>query len=141
MYGDTAVIRALARRMHERAGDIRAEADELTHRADAVAWQGLAADAMRGLAHQHAAGLRSCADAHDAAGEALERHAREVDRLEDLIATIEHRVLRLLDSAASGLAGLVGHLVPDAVDRWAQDFRPPPHGSRDWLEVRPPRPA
>jgi hypothetical protein len=141
MYGDTSVIRAQARRMRERAGEIRAEADELAGRAEAVPWSGLAADAMRRMAHDHAGRLRSCAAAHDAAADALDRHAREVDHLKDVIAAIEHRVLRLLDTAATGLAGLVGHVVPDAVGHWVHHFDPPPHGSRAWLDVRPPRSA
>lgn len=135
MYGDTGVIRTHARRQHQRAEEIRAEADALTSRVAAVAWTGLAADAMRRLVGEHAAALHRCADAHDRAGVALERHAREVDRVKELIAAIESRVLGVLDSAASGVAGLVGHVVPDAVDRWARDFDPPPHGSRAWLDV------
>jgi uncharacterized protein YukE len=138
MYGDTAAIRAHARRMRERAGDIRAEADALAGCADAVHWAGLAADAMRRVATEHAYDLRRCAEAHADAAEALERHAREVDCLKELIVTIEHRVLGLIDSATSGLAGLVGHVVPDAVDRWVHAFEPPPHGSREWLDVRLP---
>ncbi len=141
MYGDTAVIRAQARRMCERAGDIRAEADVLLGAAEAVRWSGMAAEAMRRLGREHAAGLRSCAGAHDEAADALVRHAREVDHLKDLIASIERRVLGLIDSAASGLAGVVGHVLPDAVDHWVHDFDPPPHGSREWLAVHLPRSA
>ena len=141
MYGDTAAIRAQARRMRERAGDIRAEADALVGGAEAVQWTGIAAEGMRRLAREHAAGLRSCAVAHDDAASALERHAREVDHLKDLIASIEHRVRRLVESAASGLAGVVGHVLPDAVDHWVHDFDPPPRGSREWLDVHLPRSA
>jgi hypothetical protein len=135
MYGDTSVIRAHARRLHERAGDIRAEADALLRVAEAVPWSGLAAEAMRRLARQHAADLHRCAGAHDDAADALDRHAREVDRVKDLIASIEKRVLHLIDSASSGLVGVVGHVLPDTVDRWIDDFDPPPHGSREWLHV------
>jgi hypothetical protein len=141
MYGDTAVIRALARRMNERAAEIRAEAAQLLGRAEAVPWTGLAADAMRHLARDHAARLRTCAEAHEAAAAALDRHAREVDHLEELIAAVEHRVLHLLHGATSGVAGLVGHVVPDAVDHWVRDFDPPPHGSLGWLDVHVPGPA
>jgi hypothetical protein len=144
MYGDTGTIRAHARRMHMRAEEIRAEADALTTRVAGVAWTGVAADALRHLAREHTDGLRRCAAAHDRAAEALERHAHEIDRLKDLIASIERRVLGVLDSAASaatGVAGLVGHLVPDTVDRWAHDFEPPPHGSIAWLDVDIPRAA
>jgi uncharacterized protein YukE len=141
MYGDTSVIRAQARRMRERAGDIRAEADDLAGRAEGVPWTGLAADAMRRTARDHASRLRSCADAHEAAADALDRHAREVDRLKEVIAAIEHRALRLLDAATGGLAGLVGQVVPDVVDRWRDHFEPPPWGSSAWLDVHVPRAA
>ena len=93
---------------------------------------------MRRLAHEHAVRLRACADAHEDSAEALDRHAREVDQVKQLIATIEHRVLGLLDSAATGVAGFVEQLIPDGIDRWVHDFDPPPHGSREWLEVHVP---
>jgi hypothetical protein len=138
MYGDTSTIRAQARRLRARADEIRAEADALLRAADAVPWTGLAADAMRRLAREHAAGLHGCAGAHEAAADALDRHADEVDRLEHLIASIEKRVCRLVDSASSGLAGVVGTVLPDSVDRWVESFDPPPHGSREWLDVHLP---
>lgn len=138
MYGDTAVIRALARRMREHGDDLRQEAAELAARAETVPWSGLAADAMRRVAREQAGLLRGCADAHEAAADALDHHAREVDRLKDLIAAIEHRAVRLLESAASGVAGLLGHVLPDAVEHWAGHFEPPPHGSRAWLDVHLP---
>jgi hypothetical protein len=141
MYGDTSVIRGHARRMRERGDDLRGEATALLAHAEAVPWTGLAADAMRRMAVDHAARLHRCADAHDDAAAALERHAREVDHLKHLIATVERRALALLDSATSGIAGLVGHVVPDAVGRWAHAFDPPPHGSRAWLDVHLPWPA
>jgi hypothetical protein len=141
MYGDTAGIRAQARRMRERAGDIRSEAEALLAAAEAVPWTGVAADAMRRLARDHAGAMRSCAAAHEHAADALDRHAREVDRLKHLIAAIEHRVLGALEAAGSGVSGFVDHVVPSAFDRWAQDFDPPAHGSLAWLDVHVPRVA
>lgn len=141
MYGDTSVIRAQARLMRERAGDIRAEADELAGRAAAVPWAGLAADAMRRTAGDHASRLRAGAAAHESAADALDRHAREVDHLKCLIAEIEHRALHALDSATGGLAGLVGHVLPDGLAHWARHFEPPLHGSMAWLDVHVPGPA
>jgi hypothetical protein len=144
MYGDTDVIRALARRLRERGVDIRAQADDLSARAEAVPWSGLAADAMRRLAHEHAGALRRCADDHEAAADALVRHAREVDRLKEVIAAIERKACHLLDAAAGaagGLAGLVSHVVPGPLDHWLHSFDPPPHGSLEWLDVHLPRSA
>jgi hypothetical protein len=138
MYGDTEAIRAHARRQRERAEDIRELAHTLLVRAEVVPWSGVAADAMRCAARDNAAALRACADAHARAAEALLRHAQEVDLVKDLIASIERRALGVLESAASGVAGVVAHVVPNAVDRWASDFEPPPHGSRAWLDVRLP---
>jgi uncharacterized protein YukE len=138
MYGDTSVIRALAGQLRERAGEIRDEAHELAGRAEAVPWTGLAAAAMRRMSDDHTARLLACAVAHEAAADALDRHAREVDHVKDVIASIEHRALHLLHSAASGVGGLVGHVLPDAVDHWAHGFDPPPTGSRAWLDVRLP---
>ena len=141
MYGDTDVVRALARQLRARGDDIRAEADDVLGRAEAVPWSGLAADAMRRLARDHAGGLRRCADEHEAAADALDRHARQVDHLEEVIAAVERKVRQLADSAAGGLAGLVGHVLPSPVDDWLHHFDPPPHGSREWLDVHLPRSA
>jgi hypothetical protein len=138
MYGDTAVVRARARGMRARAGEMRVEADSLVTHAEGACWTGLAAGAMRRLAHEHAARLRACADAHEDSAEALDRHAQEVEHVKEVIATIEHRVLGLLHSATAGLTGFVEQVVPDAIDGWVHDFDPPPHGSREWLDVRVP---
>lgn len=138
MYGDTSVIRGLARAMRERADEIRTDADALAAGAEGVPWTGLAAEAMRWAARDHAARVRDCADAHDAAADALDRHAREVDHVKDVIAGIEHGAMHLLHSAASGVGGLVGHLVPDGVDDWAAHLDPPPSGSLAWLDVHVP---
>jgi hypothetical protein len=141
MYGDTDVVRALARQVRERGGDIRAAADDLLGHAEEVGWTGLAAEAMRRLAREHAGGLRECAEAHELAADALERHAREVDHLKAVIDAVERRVRQLLESAAGGLSGLVGHVVPDGLDHWLHGFDPPAHGSREWLDVHLPRSA
>jgi hypothetical protein len=139
MYGDTGVVRALARQLRERADEIGREADDLAGRAERVGWSGLAAEAMRHLVRDHAAGLRACACAHEDAAEALERHAREVDRVKELIAAVEHRVAHVLASVAGGLAGFVSDVLPDSLEHWAAQFDPPPHGSVEWLDVRLPR--
>jgi hypothetical protein len=144
MYGDTLVIRRLAAELREQAADIRAEADKLVAGTDAVGWLGQAGDALRERVRGRALELRRSATLHDDAADAIDRHAREVERLQRLIAEIEHRVRRLVDAARDGLAELGGavgsglrHLLPDA-DTWLADFDPPPPGSRRWLEVEVP---
>ena len=112
MYGDTTRIRGLADDLRERAAEIRTLADRLVAQADAVAWEGLAADAMRHHTRERAGALQRTAWLHDEAADALDRHARQVDFLTDLIASIEDK--------ARGL-----------VDR----FVPPLPGSREWLSV------
>ena len=142
MYGDTGAIRALADVLRERADDIRREADRLTAAAEAVPWQGLAADAMRRRTHHRSTGLRRTARLHDDAADALDRHAREVDRVKELIAALERRFGRLVAAARDRLAdagrGLLGGLVcagPDPADLLLDRFEPPPSGSREWLTV------
>jgi hypothetical protein len=124
--------------MRERADDVRNEAAVLAERAGSVAWTGVAADATRRVLGEHTARMRGCAEAHDRAADALDRHARVVDHLEEEIALVERRALGLLDSATRGLSGLIGHLVPHSLADWARHFDPPPHGSREWLDVRLP---
>lgn len=85
MYGNTTSIRALARRLRERADEIRDLAATLTARVDDVPWTGVAADAMRAHTADRVSALLRTAGLHDDAAEAIERHAREVDRLKDLV--------------------------------------------------------
>jgi NAD(P)-dependent dehydrogenase (short-subunit alcohol dehydrogenase family) len=141
MYGDSTVIRALARRLREQGAAIRAEADSLTRHANAVEWTGLAGDAMRVLVRDHGADLRACAALHADAADALDRHAREVDRVKELIASIEQQALGALDSvrhAVGDLTHTVSNAVPGPLEHWAHRFVPPPQGSKDWLAVHLP---
>jgi len=145
MYGDTSVIRGLARTMRDQAADIRHEADRLVAQAESVHWSGLAADALRRRSRDRAADLRRTAGRHEDAADALEHHADEVDRLKDLIAAVERRVQGLVTSAHDRLADLghgildgIRHVVPDPVDQLLDRFVPPPSGSKDWLDVELP---
>lgn len=101
MYADSSAIRVLARRMRARADDIRLVADELAKKAESAPWSGLAADAMRRTAYEHARRLRRCATSHQAAADALDRHAREVDHHLEVIAAVEqtvsHRIEHVLE--------------------------------------------
>lgn len=85
MYPDTAAIRALAGRLRERADEIRDLATGLLRSAAEVAWDGVAADAMRVHVQGRVAALHRTARLHDDAAEALLRHAREVDLAEDVL--------------------------------------------------------
>jgi hypothetical protein len=144
MYGDTTVIRGLASRLREQATDIAREADALVGLADDCPWHGWAADAVRRRSRERAAALRRTAHAHDGAADALDHHADRVDRLKDLIASIERKALRLVDAARDRLGDLVdgvrGLLSDglDGADALLDRFVPPPPGHRDWLDVELP---
>lgn len=144
MYGDTEIIRGLARTLREQAHDVRREADRLLREAESVPWQGVAADAMRHHARSRNRALRRNARLHDAAADALERHADEVERVKALIAAIEDAVRHLVAAARERLAGIAGAvsaglgLSPDPVDQLLDRFVPPPRGHRDWLTVELP---
>jgi uncharacterized protein YukE len=142
MYGDATAIRHLARRLRERADEIRASAARLADQIDRAPWHGLAADAMRQHTQAQLAGLLETARLHDDAADTLDRHAHEVQRLQDLIAAIERKVAHLVDAALDRVAsigkGLLDDItgaVPDPSDVALARFRPPPAGHLDWLRV------
>ncbi len=118
MYGDTVVMRRRAGQLREQGADIRAAADRLVARSEAVPWHGRAADAMRERVKERATHLRAAAHAHDTAAESLERHLVEVDRLKDAVADAERRVRPHDDTHP-------------ATATW------PPSGHADWLTVDP----
>ena len=64
MYGDTVVIRRRAGQLREQGADIRAAADRLVARSEAIPWRGRAADAMRERVKERAHHLRASAAAH-----------------------------------------------------------------------------
>ena len=67
---------------------------------ETVAWQGVAADAMRTAVRHSAGGLRRTASLHEDAADALEHHAHRVGVVRDAI-----------DDAAHALAHALGALV------------------------------
>jgi len=101
MLADTDVIRALARRLRERAAEIRDEARDLTRHADRTSWRGLAADAMRARVEDRATGLARAADRHEDAADALDRHAARVEDSQGLVRDLIDR--DLLSVPLSGL--------------------------------------
>lgn len=142
MYGDTAVLRRRAAQLREQGGDIRALADQLVARSEAVAWTGRAASMMRERMRDRAALLRDTARSHESAADSLVVHLGEVDRLTEAIAGIEHKAASLVGDARARLAERESHGDPDGVrreptpeDRVLLAFAPPPSGHRDWLDV------
>ena len=105
MYGDTEAIRGLARTMRGQGTTLRSQADWLLTRAEAVPWEGLAADAMRARVRAQVEALRRTADLPDDAAIALDQHADEVDRLKALIAAIERKAMALVAAARTGWPG------------------------------------
>ena len=123
MPGDPDAIRALAHHLRSQAEHVRREADRLVARLDSTPWTGRAADAARTRGRERAGALRRTAALHDDAADALDRHAREVERRQELIARVERVVAGLLAEAADRLVD--GAVAPPL----------PFPGSREWLDV------
>ena len=137
MYGDTAVMRRRASQLREQGADIRAAADRLVARSEAVPWQGRAADAMRERVRERAAHLRAAAHSHESAAASLERHLAEVDRLKDAVADAERRIGgRVADAQQRASAASYTELT-DHEHAVAATSLPPP-GHADWLTLERP---
>lgn len=142
MYGDTTVIRRRADELREQGVDIRVMADRLVSGADALDWNGRAADALRMRMRDRAALLRDAATLHENAGESLTKHGKEVAGLKDAVADIERRAGSLVDDARAREAEIATHDDPAGVvrqlspeDQQLVAFDPPPSGHKDWLTV------
>ena len=135
MYGDTRVVRGLAATLRDQADEIAHEAVDLVSLAEECPWSGWAAEAMRRRSHERATVLRRTAGDHREAADSLARHADEVDRVKELIAAIETRVLAMVSAARDRLGELVREVLPDRADELLDRFVPPPSGHRDWLDV------
>lgn len=134
MYGDTVVMRRRAGQLREQGADIRAAADRLVARSEAVPWRGRAADAMRGRVQERAAHLRAAARAHDIAADSLEQHLAEVDRLKDAIAETERRLGGQVADARSRVeATAYDDAAATDRDRALAAMSLPPAGHADWL--------
>lgn len=120
MYGEPRRIRAVAERLEARSGDLRREADRLAADCTAAAWASVAADRMREGAARVRRDVDAIAHRYDEAAVLVRAHAAEVERMVELVASIERRVRALADE----LGDTVGAVVPDL-----------PRGHRDWLEV------
>lgn len=135
MYGDSDVMRKRVDQLREQAVDIRALADQLVARAEATAWTGRAAEAMRLRVRDRAVALRETAARHETAADTLEKHAAEIEHRKDVIAAVERRVRLLCEEARARLREAT---FADPVDAQLHAFEPPPSGHRDWLGVELP---
>ena len=136
MYGDTAAARKRVAQLREQGADIRGVADRLVAEAEAVAWTGRAADAMRARVKERAARLRAAAGHHETAADSLARHLSEVATLKDAIETIEHKAGALTaDAQGRVAAGSHAGGDPTPEDLALASFQPPPPGHKDWLTV------
>ena len=144
MYGEPSKIREVADRLARRAEQLRAEADELHAASDGAAWSSRAADRMREQADLRRDELRAVAREYDAAAARVREHAAEVQRLLDLIASIERQARNLIgeavdrvhDALSDVVHGIKDALTPgDEADRRLAEIPTPPPGHRDWLDM------
>jgi hypothetical protein len=143
MYGDTEVIRRRVTALRDQGADVRALADQLVARVEGLGWTGRAAEAMRERVTDRARHLRTAADRHLTAADALAGHAEAVDAAADEIATIQARVTALVADAQARIAAIAARnegydgpqVTPDPHDEALAAFVAPPPGHRDWLAV------
>lgn len=144
MYGEPRKIREVAERLERRAEQLRAEADELHTASENSPWVSVAGDRMRAHARARRDELAGVAREYDEAAEKVRAHAAEVQRLLDLIATIERQVRaiisealdRIQDAISSVASGIKDALTPgDEDDRRVAETPSPPPGHKDWLDM------
>jgi hypothetical protein len=148
MYGDTELIRRRVSELRDQGADVRALADELVARVEGLGWSGRAAEAMQQRIGARAGHLRTAADQHVAAADALAEHADAVDGAVEEIAAVEARATARIDDARARVAAITARnegadgvrVAPDPDDEALLAFVPPPPGHRDWLVVEIPGP-
>lgn len=82
---DPDAIRRLAATLRAQGDEVRELATRLVRQLDAARWTGRAADAAHAQVRRRAADLLDAAARHDRAGDALARHAAEVERCRSLL--------------------------------------------------------
>lgn len=144
MYGEPSKIREVAERLESRAEQLRAEADELHARSETIGWTSVAADRMREQARERRDEIRVVAQEYEEAAQRVREHAAEVQRLLDLIATIERQVRSIIgealgrvhDAISQVAGGIKDMLTPgDEADRRLAETPTPPPGHKDWLDM------
>lgn len=139
MYGDTLVMRKRAGQLREQGDDLRALAEQLVARSEAIAWRGRAADAMRTRVKERASHLREAANSHDAAANALDRHLGEVDLAKEAIVEAERRAGSRVAEAQTRLArSEYDDSAATDDDRALVAITLPPSGHQDWLTLELP---
>ncbi|WP_370240639.1 hypothetical protein [Aeromicrobium sp.] len=135
---DPEAARLVARRaalLREQGDDVAALADSLVARVDALGWEGRATAALRTRVAERARQLRRAAERHDAAADALARHARAVADAVDDIAARERRAATLLDQARERAEQ---GRPPHPADHRLLTIDLPPPGHPAWLGVELP---
>lgn len=146
------VLRRRAGQLRDQAADVRHTADALVAQTEALGWTGRAAASMRERVQERATHLRRAAEEHDLAAESLEKHAQETEVVADQVAQVERRATTLVAEARTRLARVAAarespdhpdhpDLVPpapDPDDEALDAFEPPPSGHPDWLAVELP---
>lgn len=143
MYGDTELIRRRVSALRDQGADVRALADELVARVEGLGWSGRAAEAMGQRVGDRAGHLRTAAERHVAAADALADHAAALDVATEEIAAAEVRVSALVADAQARIEEIAARnerhdgptIEPDHVDEVLAAFVAPPSGHRDWLTV------
>jgi methyl-accepting chemotaxis protein len=144
MYGEPSRIRAVAERLERRAEDVRSLADELHTASLTVGWTSVAADRMRREAAGRRDELHAVARDYAEAAERVRAHAREVQRLLDLVAAAEREVRSAVAAAADRVQGALaavahglqeGLTADDEADRQLAATPLPPPGHLSWLDL------
>jgi methyl-accepting chemotaxis protein len=132
-------MRKRAGQLREQSAEIRAAADQLVARSEAIPWRGRAAEAMRERVKERASHLRAAARAHETAGDSLVRHLGEVDRLKEAISEAESKLGgRVAEARHRVEAGTYDPAAATDHDRALAGIELPPTGHADWLALELP---
>ncbi|KWW98276.1 hypothetical protein TH66_20545 [Carbonactinospora thermoautotrophica] len=141
-YGDPDELDRLAQRLVARAAEVRAHADKLSRRAQAVQWQSISADLFRETIARDRQRLERAADQLEQAAAELRAHAQEVRERLAAIRRIEEAVTGWFERTARAIAETASRLIEEGrvVEppwmRWPWSPQNlPPSGDKQWLEV------
>jgi len=141
VYGDPDHLDALARKLRDRADDVRAVASEHMKAASNARWVSDSAEAYRAEVYGDQIDANAAADGMDLAAGLLNAHAQEVREAIAMIAAAEAAVRDFLGRAASGAVEVAGDVV-DGVREGAESLldavgrRLPDPGSMEWSDLK-----